>query len=250
MFLNSLVQMELIQDVALLERIDEMGLVSIQDIRIGEKESADFLIAPVAGSFGRFELPNGKVQLLAAMPITRPEMDLGLKQGRPELMKQLATGAGVGPIADDPLRGPDRTLWKKVFGEALPASAPRPQPAPGASAGAGPGPGAMFDPAWAALLNQFGQASIQYTPEHFKRFSVQVTKALEGPQPTLLYRIDCPDHPKEGTSKPSPEMHQLAMRIFQFWAAQSPLQGFTLTCTAKPGGDWGMSFEPAWAAKA
>jgi hypothetical protein len=95
-----LVQMELVKDVELLDRVDEMGGVTIEALDIGGGRQADFLVAPAqpplpAGA----ELPNGTMRLLVATRITRDEMDFARTSGRKALLERLVA-AGVGQTSD------------------------------------------------------------------------------------------------------------------------------------------------------
>lgn len=100
MFLNSIVQMEILKDVGLLGRIDDIGAVTVEKIRISEKDYANFIIfnAPEP-LFKDFILPNGKGRMLLAMNISEEEMNYALKNGQVELLNLLIS-KNVIPISD------------------------------------------------------------------------------------------------------------------------------------------------------
>jgi hypothetical protein len=117
MVLNWLVQREILEDLGLLERIEELGGVTAEDVRIGdEHERIDVLFAPVTGPLrGEWALPNGAMHWLVAIPITRREMQVSRAAGPAALLAELATTREPGPIPADPLRRADRALWQRLF---------------------------------------------------------------------------------------------------------------------------------------
>jgi hypothetical protein len=95
------VQTEILRDVDLLDRVREIGGLTVEEIRVGQEpnDMGDFLVAPAAAPFPTHaELPNGKMTLLIATLITRDEMKFALKNGQPALLDRLAK-SGVGQIS-------------------------------------------------------------------------------------------------------------------------------------------------------
>lgn len=94
------VNAEILNDVEMLDRVEEIGAVTVQDLSLGNGRSADVVIAPAASPLpASFELPNGTMHLLVITVITRPEMELALKEGQHTLVERLAK-AGVAQISD------------------------------------------------------------------------------------------------------------------------------------------------------
>jgi hypothetical protein len=94
------IQMEILKDVGLLDRVVENGGMTVESLKIGDgSQSADFLIQPAANPLPeQVQLPNGTMRMLIATRITREEMNFSMKEGRPLLRDRLAQ-AGVGQIS-------------------------------------------------------------------------------------------------------------------------------------------------------
>jgi hypothetical protein len=91
---------EILNDVDLLDRVDEMGGVTVEDLALGDGRRADFFIERAAAPLpDRCQLPNGTMNLLVATRITREEMKFGIEKGRPALRERL-TKAGIGQLSD------------------------------------------------------------------------------------------------------------------------------------------------------
>ena len=94
------VNAEILNDVDMLDRVQEIGAVTVQDLSLGNGRAADVLIAPAAAPLpGTLELPNGTMHLLVMTVITRPEMELALREGQHALAARLAS-AGVAQRSD------------------------------------------------------------------------------------------------------------------------------------------------------
>jgi hypothetical protein len=95
------VQMEILKDIELLDRVEEIGAVTVEELRTGHgNETADFIVAPARAPLPESaSLPNGKMRLLVATRITRDEMKFALAKGQPALLERLAS-AGVGHTSD------------------------------------------------------------------------------------------------------------------------------------------------------
>jgi hypothetical protein len=98
--LGWVVQMEILNDLDLPDRVAEARGVTVEALAIGDgSRKADFLIEPARDPFPeRTRLPNGTMQLLIATRITPDEMDFALDNGRPALLERLQ-GAGVGQVS-------------------------------------------------------------------------------------------------------------------------------------------------------
>jgi hypothetical protein len=98
--LSWLAQMEILNDVDLLGRVEDAQGVTLEDVKIGDgSQKADFLIEPASDPLpGQFRLPNGIARLLIATRITRDEMQFALAHGRPALL-ELLRESGVGQIS-------------------------------------------------------------------------------------------------------------------------------------------------------
>jgi hypothetical protein len=94
------VNAEIQRDVDLLDRVREIGAVTVEEVAIDQERSVDILISaaepPLPPSL---QLPNGAMNLLVITRITRPEMELALQEGQPALVAKLAK-AGIGQISD------------------------------------------------------------------------------------------------------------------------------------------------------
>lgn len=99
-FLNWAVQAEILNDMDLLARIHKYGAMTVEDVSIGESQSADFLIAPIQKfAPSSIALPNGSMELLVATLITRSQMQFGIEKGGPALLAEL-NQAGSGQISE------------------------------------------------------------------------------------------------------------------------------------------------------
>jgi hypothetical protein len=100
-----LIQMEILNDVDLLERVRKNEGVTVESVKIGDgTQSADFLIAPAADPLPTsVQLPNGTMHLLVATRITREEMKFSLQHGRRALSARLRqSGVGQTSILERP----------------------------------------------------------------------------------------------------------------------------------------------------
>jgi hypothetical protein len=90
---------EILNDADFPGRVERHGGMTIEGIRVGEREEVNILItraqAPLpAGT----KLPNGTMEILVATVITEDEMRWSIKNGRIELLRRLQA-AGVGQIS-------------------------------------------------------------------------------------------------------------------------------------------------------
>ncbi len=96
------VNAELLNDVGFLDRVDQYDGLTIEDVRVGEDDHVDLLIArarpplPVGS-----DLPNGGMALLVATAVTRAEMQWSMQHGRAALLDRLlAAGVGQTSVRD------------------------------------------------------------------------------------------------------------------------------------------------------
>jgi hypothetical protein len=99
-FLQWAVNAEIMNDVALLDRVEKHEGLTVEDIAIGAEGAIDVLIAKAHSPLpGPIELPNGTMQLLVATTITADEMSWSFDHGRPALLERLVRG-GIGQISE------------------------------------------------------------------------------------------------------------------------------------------------------
>jgi tetratricopeptide (TPR) repeat protein len=90
MFLNTAVQHELLRDADFLDRVTDVGGVTMNDVRVGDREHADFVVTKAAPPLpASLVLPNGTAHLLVARWITRAELDFAFQQGQRALVERL-----------------------------------------------------------------------------------------------------------------------------------------------------------------
>ncbi len=103
--LSWFIQMEILNDVDLLNRVRENDGVTVESVKIGDgTQSVDFLVNladdPLPSSV---DLPNGKMHQLVATRITRDEMNFSQEEGRPALRDRLRqAGVGQTSVLDRP----------------------------------------------------------------------------------------------------------------------------------------------------
>jgi hypothetical protein len=84
--------MEILKDLGLLDRVQEIGAVTVEDLGLGEGMRSDFIIGPALPPFPQsVELPNGVMNLLIATAITREEMNAALQYGQAECLRRLVS---------------------------------------------------------------------------------------------------------------------------------------------------------------
>jgi hypothetical protein len=95
-----LAQVEILKDVGLLDRVEELGGVTIEALLVGDDNKADFFVAPARAPLPTsFDLPNGRVALLVMTRTTRDEMDFARSNGPKAFIERLQQ-AGVGQVSD------------------------------------------------------------------------------------------------------------------------------------------------------
>lgn len=94
------------------------------------------------------------------------------------------------------------------------------------------------------LLRAFSEALIQYTPEHFREIRCSIRQRAADGRTALHYTIECPQFPDDGTERPSPEMHEIACALVDYWERDGePFRGVILTCKARDDGTWENALE-------
>jgi len=99
-FLQWVANAEILNDAGILKRVDEYRGLTVEEIRVGEDESVNVLIAKARPPLPvGTELPNGRMDILIATVITDDEMQWSMENGRDALLDRLQQ-AGVGQISD------------------------------------------------------------------------------------------------------------------------------------------------------
>jgi hypothetical protein len=89
------------------------------------------------------------------------------------------------------------------------------------------------------LLQELGDALIQYTPPNFETIHCEITEGLEEGQRALFYKISCPQFPDDGTTVVNDRVHQAATRLVRHVApAQGAFPGVAVTLTMQKNGSW------------
>jgi hypothetical protein len=105
-------------------------------------------------------------------------------------------------------------------------------------------PDPMLDllPAGAAtmpLLQELGDALIEYTPPNFEVIHCEITEGLEEGQRALFYKISCPQFPDDGTTVVNDRVHTAATRLVQRLSpARGSFPGVAVTLTMQKDGSW------------
>jgi hypothetical protein len=91
---------EILNDAGLLDHVNQYNGITVQDIKVGENESINVLIAKAQPPLPTgTQLSNGKMEFLIATVITEEEMRWSMDNGREALLKELIN-AGIGQISD------------------------------------------------------------------------------------------------------------------------------------------------------
>jgi hypothetical protein len=103
-FLQWAVNAELLHDAGILDRVEQYDGLTIEEIRVGEDEEVNVLIAKAVDPLpSGTTLPNGKLQLLIATTITAEEMNWSMENGRGALLEKLKhEGIGQVSVRDRP----------------------------------------------------------------------------------------------------------------------------------------------------
>jgi hypothetical protein len=98
-FLQWACNAEILNDVGILERVETYDGLTVQEIKVGENESVNVLIAKARSPLPPgTTLPNGTMTLLVATVITDDEMQWSMENGRDSLLDKLQ-GAGIGQFS-------------------------------------------------------------------------------------------------------------------------------------------------------
>jgi hypothetical protein len=89
------------------------------------------------------------------------------------------------------------------------------------------------------LLQELGDALIEYTPPNFEVIHCQITEGLEQGQRALFYKISCPQFPDDGTTVANDRVHKAATRLMPHIApARGAFPGVAVTLTMQKDGNW------------
>ena len=89
------------------------------------------------------------------------------------------------------------------------------------------------------LLQELGDALIEYTPPSFETIHCEITEGLEQGQRALFYKISCPQFPDDGTTVANDRVHTAATRLVRAVApAQDSFPGMAVTLTMQKDGRW------------
>lgn len=96
-----------------------------------------------------------------------------------------------------------------------------------------------FDPEQLRIFQALCQALIQHVPENFNSAFCTIEQAPGHGKGRLQYRIGSTEHPNEGTSQPSPVLHETAYQLYGYWAKEGqPFPGVELTVERESAGNW------------
>lgn len=99
-FLQWAVNAEILHDTGFLDRVEKYDGLTIEQIRVGESDSVNVLIAKARSPLPTgIDLPNGRMDFLIATTIADEEMQWSMTNGRDTLLDRLQQ-AGVGQISD------------------------------------------------------------------------------------------------------------------------------------------------------
>lgn len=89
------------------------------------------------------------------------------------------------------------------------------------------------------LLQELGDALIQYTPPTFETIHCEITEGLEQGQRALFYKISCPQFPDDGTTTVNDRVHTAATRLVQNMSQErGTFPGIAITLTMQKDGNW------------
>lgn len=91
-------------------------------------------------------------------------------------------------------------------------------------------------------LEALSAALIQYTPEHFRNIECTIQEGTEDGRRALLYRVECPQFPGDGTTVVSESVHRAATLLVQQLAPQpGTFPGLRIELNLRPDGVWQRS---------
>lgn len=89
------------------------------------------------------------------------------------------------------------------------------------------------------LLEELGDALIEYTPPTFETICCQITEGVEQGKRALFYDISCPQFPDDGTTVVNDRVHRAATRLVQHMAAaQGGFPGVAIRLELQADGTW------------
>jgi hypothetical protein len=94
------------------------------------------------------------------------------------------------------------------------------------------------------IVQELGDALIEYTPPAFETICCRITEGIEQGQRALLYDISCPQFPDDGTTIVNDRVHQAATRLVRQMApAQGGFPGALITLEVQKDGSWRHSLK-------
>lgn len=94
-----------------------------------------------------------------------------------------------------------------------------------------------------ALVEELSQALIQYTPPHFKTIHFQAFEVVDNGIATILYQIDCPEHPDDGTNQVNESIKNATASLARAISNGGAFCHIRLRLTEQPDGQWQNSLE-------
>jgi|SRR5262245_16073166 len=95
-----------------------------------------------------------------------------------------------------------------------------------------------------SIVQELGDALIEYTPPAFEVICCQITEGVEQGQRALFYQISRPQFPDDGTTVVNDRVHQAATRLVRQMApAQGGFPGAIITLEVQKDGSWRHSLK-------
>ena len=89
------------------------------------------------------------------------------------------------------------------------------------------------------LLQELGDALIEYTPPTFETICCEITEGVEQGRRALFYDISCPQFPDDGTTVVNDRVHRAATELVQHMApAQGGFPGVAIRLELQKDGTW------------
>jgi hypothetical protein len=88
-------------------------------------------------------------------------------------------------------------------------------------------------------VEELKQALVAYTPPHFETILCTIALGNEGGRPALLYRIECPSAPEDGTTVVNEAVHHAATKLVrEMTPAGGTFPGIKLRIELQKDGQW------------
>jgi hypothetical protein len=93
-------------------------------------------------------------------------------------------------------------------------------------------------------VEELTEALIQFTPPHFKTIHCTIKEGVEQGQRALLYQIECPEFPDQGTTAVNDRVHRAAtLLVQQLTPQQGTFPGVSIKLNMQADGRWQRSVE-------